>query len=428
MFLVQVAGAGLAYLQQVLLARLLGASGYGVYTYIYLYAGFAALLAGLGLPAASVRFLPAYRVKAEAARMRAFASSALRLTCTTAAASVVAALALALVLKETGVLPHPTPLVLGALLVPALALSILYTELARAGERMAVAFVPPQIARPALIALLCLLVAVGGRLSTGAALASTLLAAYAVMGVQHALTRGLFDSSGRTRATPAPERGEWLGVGLSLVAVSAFVIVLMQLDIVIVAAICGSRDGGVYAAASKTAALVSFVIVAINAAGAPRFAALWQAGQIRELQALVRRLASLIFWPSLAISLGIALLAGPLLDLFGQGFSQARLALVVLLLGQVVNAAAGSVGYLLTLTGHHREATVALGLSTIAFLAIATAFTFAFGMLGAAIGSVVGFLLWNAWLCSLVYRRVGVWPAVFRLPGTAAKLAREGAP
>lgn len=410
-FAVQVAGAGLAYAQQVLLARLLGASHYGLYTYVFVYASFAALIAGLGLPAASVRFLPTYRLRDEASRLDGFVASALRLTYRTALCATLTAGAVALLLHALGVLRHPAPLILGGILVPALAGSILYTELARGGGRMTAAFIPPQVARPALIGAFALLLSVGGSLSSAGALASTALAAYAVLGLQHFLTRRVHPPSDWRRASSADE-AQWRGVGLSLLAVGAFVIVLMQVDIVIVGAICGPRTGGFYAAASKTAALVSFVILAVNAAAAPRFAALWESGRLEELQRLVSRLAGLIFWPSLAISAGIALLAGPLLDLFGGGFSNAAPALIILLIGQLVNAGAGSVGYLLTLTGHHRQATHALAFSALAFVALAIVGTFTLGMIGAAIGSVLGFMLWNGSLGWLVVRRLGIWPSV----------------
>ena len=90
-FTIQVAGAGIAYLQQVLLARLLGVSHYGLYTYIYLWVGFVALLAGLGLPAASLRFVPAYRAAGDAVRLHGFVRTAGRFTYASALAGAAVA-------------------------------------------------------------------------------------------------------------------------------------------------------------------------------------------------------------------------------------------------------------------------------------------------------------------------------------------------
>jgi len=151
----------------------------------------------------------------------------------------------------------------------------------------------------------------------------------------------------------------------------------------------------------------------VNAAAAPRFASLWAHAEVERLQRLLSRLAGLIFWPSLAVAAGLALLATPLLSLFGVGFAAARPALLVLLVGQLVNAATGSVGYLLTLTGHHREATRALGFSALACVVLAAVGTAALGLTGAALGSTLGFALWNVALHRIVVRRLGMHPSIF---------------
>jgi O-antigen/teichoic acid export membrane protein len=421
---VQVVGAGLSYGSQVLLARLLGASDYGTYTYVFVWVTFVSLLAGLGFPAASVRFLPIYQMRQDWARVDGFMQSTSRFTFLTAILVALFAAASAFVLHATGSLAHPSVLALGGLLVPALAGSMLYTEFARAGNRVGIAFIPALVARPALIGIgAAALYTARGGLATSGALGATLISAYAVLAVQYALTRHLFDRP-RGEHQPVVELREWFGVGITLLAASAFIITLMQVDIVIVGAFRGARDAGIYAAASKTATLVSFVIMAVNAAAAPQFASLWALGKVDELQRLVTKLAGLIFWPSLAISVGLAAVSGPLLGLFGSGFSEARPALLVLLVGQLINAAAGSVGYLLTLTGHHREATRALGLSAIACILLAAAGVWAFGLVGAALGSTIGFLLWNGALYWLVVRKLGIHPSIF----SAAHLRHRSRP
>lgn len=410
---VQVVGAGLAYGLQVLLARLMGVSDYGVYTYVYVWVTFVSLLAGLGFPAASIRFLPVYRVQGDWPRIRGFMRSTSRFTYLTAIAITLCAIVLAEGLSAFGLLTGSSSIVFGALLVPALAGSMLYTEFARAGNRVGVAFIPSMIARPALIGIGAgLLFVLHGTLSTGGAFGATLVSAYAVLAAQYVLTRHLFDSA-ETEHHPIVELREWFGVGISLLAAGAFIITFLQVDIVIVGAFLGPRDAGIYAAASKTATLVGFVVVAVNAAAAPQFASLWSLGQVEELQRLVSKLASIIFWSSLAIAVGIAALSGPLLGLFGPEFHEARPALLVLLVSQLISAAAGSVGYLLTLTGYHREATLALGLSAVACALLAVVGVLTLGLVGAALGTTIGFLLWNGSLYWLVVRKLGIYPSIF---------------
>ena len=310
---VQVVGAGFSYGMQVLLARLLHASDYGVYTYVFVWVTFVSLLAGLGFPAASIRFLPVYRVKDDWPRIDGFLRWASRVTFATAIGVALCGVISVEVLHVVGLMGSPSAIMLGALLVPALAGSMLYTEIARAGNRVDIAFIPSLVVRPTLIVIgAAAIFVLHGTLATSGALGVTLIAAYGVLAVQYVFTRHLFDGPQVDRRPVAALR-EWFGVGVSLLAASAFVVTLMQVDIVIVGALRGARDAGIYAAASKTATLVAFVIVAVNAAAAPQFASLWALKRTDELQRLVTKLAGLIFWPSLAIAVGIAAVSGPVL-------------------------------------------------------------------------------------------------------------------
>ena len=167
---VQIVGAGLSYGVQVLLARLLGVSHYGTYAYAIVWVGFASLIAGLGFPAASIRFLPVYKIKNDWARFHGFVRTTSRATFATAIVMALCALGVAEMLHAVGGLADPSVLVLAGLLVPAFAGSMLYTEVARANHRVGVAFIPPLVARPALIGTgAAALYAARGALSTSAA-------------------------------------------------------------------------------------------------------------------------------------------------------------------------------------------------------------------------------------------------------------------
>jgi O-antigen/teichoic acid export membrane protein len=411
-FAVQVAGAGLTYGLQVLLARLLGASGYGIYAAAIVWVGFGALLAGLGLPAAALRFLPEYAAAGDSARTRGFLRAATRGTLASAAAMALLLVAAIFVLHRRGSISDPADAVLAAVTVVPFAASILYSELARAAGRVVLAYAPTMIVRPALIALGSTAVWIAtGALSAPATLAASLAAGVAAAGGQWLACRRLY-AAGISDGPALSELRTWAGVGISLLAAGAFTIVLMQVDVVIVGAVMGARAAGVYSAAAKTAMLALFAIMAVNGAAAPQYSALWARRDRAGLQRLVRRMAHLTLWPSVAITAGLALLAGPLLALFGPGFQAGRAALLILLAGQLVNASCGSVGYLLTLTGHHREATWALGASAVACVLLVLAGTEAWGIDGAALGTAVGSALWNLSLYLLVIRRLGFHPSL----------------
>ncbi len=67
---VNVAGAGLAFGLHILLSRMAGLQGYGVYVYAFTWVSVLALGARLGLDTGLVRFLPALDVKQDWPRMK----------------------------------------------------------------------------------------------------------------------------------------------------------------------------------------------------------------------------------------------------------------------------------------------------------------------------------------------------------------------
>ncbi|HTT94926.1 MAG TPA: flippase [Solirubrobacterales bacterium] len=414
-FVLQVLGAGLAFLLQILLGRWLGASGFGLYNLTISWAGLVAVVVGLGLPTTLVRFLPDYLAHEQWDRMHGLLRMSVVVTAGAAvgiAALVTAAVAVA---RAAGSTIGPDVL-LGIWLVPGLALIELQREAIRAYHRIGLAYSPNQVFRPALIILAGVLyVRIDGTLTSSEALLATIAVTCFVLLIQAALFWRKLPVQARI-ATPTYEVRTWMKVALPLLLVASFVIILSQTDIVMVGLIAGSHEAGLYSAASKIAALVGLVLLAANAIAAPMFSSFFAQGMHERLQRLATRVAHGVFWPSLAISLFLGILARPLLGLFGAQFPAAQWDLIVLLIGELVNAAAGSVGYLMIVTGYQGEAAKVYGWVAALHIALNVVGILLFGALGAAIATTISFCIWNIWLNALVVRRLDVHASIFSRP------------
>ena len=122
-----------------------------------------------------------------------------------------------------------------------------------------------------------------------------------------------------------------------------------------------------------------------------------------------------IFWVTLPLAMGLLLFAGVVLSAFGDRFVSGQTALRILCLGVLIGAFAGSVSYLLVMTGHHREAARVTG--GIALLnAILNALMIPrFGIAGAAYATAVSTAVWKVCLLVLVKRRLSFDPSVLGL-------------
>ena len=304
-------------------------------------------------------------------------------------------------------------LLIGLWMVPALTYLSLQSELCRSAERIGAAYTLPLLLRPVLI-----LIAAGatvlavGRLS---GMAVVLIAGLSTIPVA-LLQRFVFRRDVERELQSVPRLSAfraWFDVALPLALISGFGLILSQTDLLLIGALIDPREAGLYKAAARTASTVGFVLVAVNAAAAPRYSALHAAGRTAELQRLVAQLARWIFWPSLAVAGLVALLSELLLGLFGPAFLEARVPLLILAAGYLLHATAGPVGYLLSMTGHHRRSLAPYVVSALLNIPLNLLGLHLMGLVGAAFATTLSLVLWNGWMILLVRRHLGLDPTIF---------------
>ncbi len=131
-------------------------------------------------------------------------------------------------------------------------------------------------------------------------------------------------------------------------------LVIQWLPLLVLGAFGTSADVGVFGASLRIATLTSLVLVAVNSIAAPKFAALWARGDHWALEKVAVYSAMLVMCAATPMLLLLIFFPSFALSLFGRDFSVGAPALQILALGQFVNAATGSVGFLLMMTGHER--------------------------------------------------------------------------
>src|ERR671924_1428982 len=79
-FMIRVLSAGLAYVSQILLARWMGTSDYGVYVYVWTWVLLLGSMMDFGISASAQKIIPEYRTSGEHALLRGFLSGSRWLT------------------------------------------------------------------------------------------------------------------------------------------------------------------------------------------------------------------------------------------------------------------------------------------------------------------------------------------------------------
>ncbi|HEX4956326.1 MAG TPA: oligosaccharide flippase family protein [Thermoanaerobaculia bacterium] len=414
---------------QVLLARWLGTGGFGLFAYATSWLLTLTVVAKGGAEIASLRFVAAYSTTGEAAQLRGFLVWSLRRTALGALAlsAVTAAVAWAL--------PGVAPSLLPVLWVACCALPVdsLLEVLVAVGKglgRSPLAQAVAQVARRVLFGgLLLVAVWVGWGVSASGAMGLYLVSGAVALVALGALLRRIVPPAAETALAGETtalggETQVWRSTTGTLFLFVLAVALIQRLDTLFLGMLRDTTEAGLYSVASRLAGLALLGQAAINSLLAPELSRLATLGEHRELERAAIRGSRLAAVWSLALGLGFDLVGPRLLGLFGPEFVAGQPALLILLGGALVNAACGSVGHLLNMTGHSatalRWALAALGLAALLHLLLIPPL----GHLGAATATALATTFWNLALLRRVRALLGVRSAAWSWEGASRAAGR----
>ena len=162
---------------------------------------------------------------------------------------------------------------------------------------------------------------------------------------------------------------------------------IRQQEIFFLAYFLPAAQVGLYGAALKTAAAVSFILQATNAIFAPLLAELHGRGDLELMRRLYRTVARWCYTLGLPFFLAFVVYGGPLLSLWGAEFSAAWPVLVLLAVGYLANVSTSAAGTVLVMG---EKQNVELGNSVLALvlgLALDVALIPVLGIVGAAVAA-----------------------------------------
>src|SRR6201986_4695879 len=232
-FVIRVLSAGMAYLSQILLARWMGGSDYGIYVYVWTWVLLLGSMMDFGISASAQKIIPEYRTSGDYALLRGFLSGSRWMTF---AVSSVVSLLLAGIVKLLS--PFMTqgeivPLYVGCLTLPPFVVANTQDGIARSHDWMRLGLMPQFIVRQSLI----IGIPAGAFLpcfylgATAAMLASAAAVWIAMIGQMVVLNRRL---DGHIEPGPkAYDFRGWLAVSLPILLVESFYLLLSYTDVLV---------------------------------------------------------------------------------------------------------------------------------------------------------------------------------------------------
>ncbi len=407
-FIIRVLSAGLAYFSQILLARWMSGSDYGVYVYVWTWVLLLGSMMDFGISASAQKIIPEHRTRGEHALLRGFLAGSRWMTL--AVSAVISALLAGVVKLASPWIGESeiVPLYIGCLTLPAFVVANTQDGIARSHDWMRLGLMPQFIIRQALIiGFTAGAFALGFNLgATVAMLASAAAVWIAMIGQMIVLNRRLTH-----QIEPGPKaydiRG-WLAISLPILLVESFYLLLSYTDVLVLQQFRSSEEVGVYFAVVKTLALVSFIHYAMSATTAHRFAEYHALGDKARLEAYVAHAIQWTFWPSLGATVLLLAMGRPLLWLFGSHFVSGYDIMFIAAIGLVVRAAIGPVERLLNMLGHQHICALAYALAFVMNVVLCVALVPRFGGHGAAAATSVSLTFETVLLFWIVRRRLGL--------------------
>lgn len=126
-----------------------------------------------------------------------------------------------------------------------------------------------------------------------------------------------------------------------------------------------TEDVGIFNLSLRISTVTSIMLTAILIMVSPKIAELYATGNIKKIAIVSQNATKIIFWTSVPLLLIFIFFPEFILGFFGHGFRSGWMVLIILSVGQFINAATGPVGNVLTMTGKQKAFTRVLLISTI---------------------------------------------------------------
>ena len=406
-FLLRVCGAGLAFLLTIYLARLLGATDYGLFMLSLTVVMILSVGVRMGLDNVLVKNISAAVEQGKLPLARGYFQTAIRLVLIVGLVATLLGILISPMVADT-VFDKPElaqPLnVMMWLLLP-FSIAFLVAEALKGLKQVA----DSTIAQTMLIPAFSLVVLVMG----GQWFVWGLIDAITVY-VSSVLVAALYAWQRWRIRIPSGEAvklraSKLLRSGFPLLLATSGGLILVWTDTLVLGVFESADTVGIYAVASKTALLTSLILVAVNSIAAPKFAAFHVSNNLDAMAKLARQ-ATLLMTGLVVLPTAVLLLYPEwILQLFGAEYTSGATALIILALGQLVNVACGSVGYLLMMTGHEKTVRNIMLTTAAINIALNVLLVRYYGIEGVAVATAVSVVIWNVWMMVAVREYLGFW-------------------
>jgi len=407
-FAIRILTVGISFLSSVLLARFLGVEGFGVYSYVFALVSLLALPTQAGLPTLILRETAKAHKLCDWSIMKGIWLWGGVITALLSTAIFFIAIVFQRYLFTD--IPGGTSLfILGLILSLLVAMGNVRGAALRGLGHVIKGQLPENLLRPLfLIVFLASAYLINYSINPIAVMSMHLIAAAMAFLIGAWLLFNVKPIELKS-VKPIVKNKIWFLSIIPLAIMSGIQSINGQIDILMLGALSSLKDVGVYKVVLSGAALTLFGLQAVNTALTPRIAGSFAENNLLDLQ----KIASIGSLISFAFTIPMVLVlyfwgAEILAIFFGKEFIVGYNALLIICLGQMVNAFFGSSITLLTMSSNEKFVIQGMFLSAIMNTILDFLLIPQMGVNGAAISVACSLVIWNVYLWFQIKRNIDI--------------------
>jgi O-antigen/teichoic acid export membrane protein len=186
-----------------------------------------------------------------------------------------------------------------------------------------------------------------------------------------------------------------------------------RLPVLMLGFVLGPEPVALFSLASRIAEMVILALSIVVMTTGPHLAELHAKKEYRSMQRLLTRSTIAVSAWAIPITLGLIIAGRWLLSWFGPSFVAGYPILVILAIGQTINAITGTVGLVMTMGGLERVVLRIEIYGLIINAVLCLILIPIWGGIGAAIGATIALIFWNIALTVELFRRLGIASSFF---------------
>ena len=413
-FGIKIVNTFLIFAYSFVLVRLLGAEEYGIYEYVIAWVNLLIIPLVFGLDRLAIRVVSASVTQEDWGQIRGMIRGAIYVVIVFSILIIISIFGFNSIMNDGEMTYSTMTFWIGAIALPITALTMIWEGFLRGLHHVLGGQMPILIIRPSIAMFLFIPIALFTAVQLNAFLALILynFASFCALLIgMFLLTKYLPPEVAATK--PVYKWREWLASAFPMMIMGGLIIIMGRLGTIFLGANQNPEGAGIFSLIFRMTNLITLAQVAVGVVISPTLASLYASRDMERLQKVSTQSVRLVFFVSLPLAVGLFIFGYWLLLIYGEEFALGINALRLLIIGDMINIAMGTVGIILTMTGFERDAMKGFILGVIINLVCCFLFVPSMGVTGAALALTISNIIWNFYLAYIVYQRLGIFSSIF---------------